>query len=333
MKRGRPPHADILTPREWEVLRLLRRGFTNEQIAVELGISFSAAKFHVSEILSRLGVENREEAVKHIDSQRRHWAVTMGGFLPALLAKTARPSVLTLSSLAIIAVVIIAIMSLSISGRGINNQAVDQDLSMLAADFGLEVERERIVAGPQKTWLSNSILLTMIEPPADIGDEAEVLSGIKTVHSLAELRRALNPQIDLIIVDKSASGELAGTDFLAEQFDGGRALVGLNVCLADFPSSQSGSLSGAAWEVSPSGTIRHTNAEAPSSRCGRLLEITAGYDYYSFIVGSPRSDEQLVRGPGANAGSIFNGSCEFRLLLVRLDGGKHDDLFPIDCEP
>jgi DNA-binding NarL/FixJ family response regulator len=38
-KRGRPPHPDILTPREWQVLDLLRQDLTNEQIAHRLDVS------------------------------------------------------------------------------------------------------------------------------------------------------------------------------------------------------------------------------------------------------------------------------------------------------
>jgi DNA-binding CsgD family transcriptional regulator len=51
-----------LTPREWEVLHLLRAGLTNRDIAEELGISLAGAKYHVSEIISKLGVSSREEA-------------------------------------------------------------------------------------------------------------------------------------------------------------------------------------------------------------------------------------------------------------------------------
>lgn len=61
-KRGRPPHPDILTPREWEVLALLRAGLTNERIAQRLDVSTATAKYHVSEILSKLSVESRESA-------------------------------------------------------------------------------------------------------------------------------------------------------------------------------------------------------------------------------------------------------------------------------
>lgn len=62
MKRGRPPYQDVLTPREWEVLELVERGLTNEEIADHLGVSPSTAKFHVSEILSKLNLPNRREA-------------------------------------------------------------------------------------------------------------------------------------------------------------------------------------------------------------------------------------------------------------------------------
>ena len=64
MRRGRPPYPDVLTPREQEVLTLIREGLTNDQIAARLGISESGARYHDSEILSKLGVESRYEAAR-----------------------------------------------------------------------------------------------------------------------------------------------------------------------------------------------------------------------------------------------------------------------------
>ena len=64
MRRGRPPHPDVLTPRQWEVLELVREGLSNGEIARELGISTDGAKFHVSEILTKLGVSTRREAAE-----------------------------------------------------------------------------------------------------------------------------------------------------------------------------------------------------------------------------------------------------------------------------
>jgi DNA-binding CsgD family transcriptional regulator len=63
-KRGRPPHPDVLTPRQQEVLTLVREGLSNREIAERLDISLDGAKFHVSEILGRTGVRSRREAAE-----------------------------------------------------------------------------------------------------------------------------------------------------------------------------------------------------------------------------------------------------------------------------
>lgn len=72
-RRGRPKHPDILTPREWEVLALLREGLSNEEIARRLGISLDGAKYHVSEILGKLGLENRADAARWRPEEARPW--------------------------------------------------------------------------------------------------------------------------------------------------------------------------------------------------------------------------------------------------------------------
>lgn len=47
--------------RERQVLDLIAHGRTNGEIAEELGISFATAKWHVSELITKLGVRSREE--------------------------------------------------------------------------------------------------------------------------------------------------------------------------------------------------------------------------------------------------------------------------------
>jgi LuxR family maltose regulon positive regulatory protein len=52
-----------LTPRELEVLHLLAEGASNQDIARQLVVSLATAKKHVASILSKLGAENRTQAI------------------------------------------------------------------------------------------------------------------------------------------------------------------------------------------------------------------------------------------------------------------------------
>lgn len=52
-----------LTKRELEVLKLIKKGLTNEQIGNQLFITERTVKFHVTAILSKLNSDNRTEAV------------------------------------------------------------------------------------------------------------------------------------------------------------------------------------------------------------------------------------------------------------------------------
>jgi DNA-binding NarL/FixJ family response regulator len=59
----RQPRRDRLTAREREILALLAEGLANRAIAERLGITERTVKFHVAEILARLGASNRAQAV------------------------------------------------------------------------------------------------------------------------------------------------------------------------------------------------------------------------------------------------------------------------------
>jgi DNA-binding CsgD family transcriptional regulator len=78
-RRGRPPHPELLTPRQQEVLSLVREGLSNREIAERLDITLDGAKFHVSEILTKIGVTSRDEAARW--SPRRQVA-SLHGRLP-----------------------------------------------------------------------------------------------------------------------------------------------------------------------------------------------------------------------------------------------------------
>ena len=60
-----PGPADSLTAREREVLKLVARGATNKEIAVELFISENTVKNHLSNILAKLHLRSRAQAAAY----------------------------------------------------------------------------------------------------------------------------------------------------------------------------------------------------------------------------------------------------------------------------
>ncbi len=71
VRRRQAMEALRLTPRQMEVLRLVAQGLGNEQVAERLGLSQYTVKNHVHNILERLGVGDRTEAVAY--AYRRRW--------------------------------------------------------------------------------------------------------------------------------------------------------------------------------------------------------------------------------------------------------------------
>lgn len=58
-----PPPGGDLTQRERELLALMARGFSNQEISTQLHIAMPTVKFHVTNILAKLHADNRTEAV------------------------------------------------------------------------------------------------------------------------------------------------------------------------------------------------------------------------------------------------------------------------------
>ncbi len=66
----RQASPDSLTDRELDVLRLIARGMSNKEIALELGIAEKTVKTHVSNILQKLHLADRTQAALYAVRER-----------------------------------------------------------------------------------------------------------------------------------------------------------------------------------------------------------------------------------------------------------------------
>jgi NarL family two-component system response regulator LiaR len=62
-EQRQPPVGADLTQRERELLALMARGLSNQEISTRLSIAMPTVKFHVTNILAKLHADNRTEAV------------------------------------------------------------------------------------------------------------------------------------------------------------------------------------------------------------------------------------------------------------------------------
>jgi DNA-binding CsgD family transcriptional regulator len=67
--RERSTEASRLSPREREVATLIGRGYSNRQVADDLGISIATVERHAANIFTKLGVHSRSQVAVWIASQ------------------------------------------------------------------------------------------------------------------------------------------------------------------------------------------------------------------------------------------------------------------------
>ena len=60
---ARPERKGRVSPRQLEILRLVAKGMSNDEIAQRLVLSPATAKTHVSRIMTKLGVRDRAQLV------------------------------------------------------------------------------------------------------------------------------------------------------------------------------------------------------------------------------------------------------------------------------
>lgn len=67
---GMRPVKSPLTPREWEVIDLLKAPRSTDEIAADLVLSTETVRSHVKNILRKLDVRSRQDAVAVADRMR-----------------------------------------------------------------------------------------------------------------------------------------------------------------------------------------------------------------------------------------------------------------------
>jgi DNA-binding CsgD family transcriptional regulator len=74
-----PEHMPVLTPREKEIVRLIRLGYSNKEVAGELGISVSTVKWNITNILGKFGVESSKQLIVLLSAlgadELRYWLI------------------------------------------------------------------------------------------------------------------------------------------------------------------------------------------------------------------------------------------------------------------
>lgn len=65
IKESSTPIPDVLSPREYEVVRLIALGYTNKEIAKRLSLSVRTVERHRTSIMNKLGMQNRAELIAY----------------------------------------------------------------------------------------------------------------------------------------------------------------------------------------------------------------------------------------------------------------------------
>jgi DNA-binding CsgD family transcriptional regulator len=173
-----PEHVLNWTRRQRQVLQLIGAGRTNAEIAEELSVTLPGAKWHVSEVLTKLGVASREEAAEYWRERSRLAArarrslrgvvgvlsgkVLLGGATAAGVAGVAAGAVIIASSFAIAGVEPVAEAIAGIPSEG------------WASELVIDGQFER--CGPVGTLRQRSVPIVTVHTP----DGDWTLGGVRT---------------------------------------------------------------------------------------------------------------------------------------------------------
>lgn len=70
MKTAVNPSLTELSPRHWQILNLVAQGLTYKEIGSTLGLAERTIKYHMSEIVQRLHLQNRAQVLAYVRQQK-----------------------------------------------------------------------------------------------------------------------------------------------------------------------------------------------------------------------------------------------------------------------
>ena len=203
-RMGRPRHPDILTPREWEVLALLRERLTNEDIASRLGITLDGAKYHVSQILPKLGVSTREEAAAWRPPEKQPWWMAWPVWARIIGAAT----------------IAAAVAGLAVLALGVLRTRGDEEVSSLR-DNALYGRIVYLAPADHSQWIA---------PPEQLAE-----AGIVTTATPDQFRQAVTSDTAAIIIDRGWALQL-DRGWVRSQYEQGVVIVGIGINMSEMPS-------------------------------------------------------------------------------------------------
>ncbi|HXU23314.1 MAG TPA: helix-turn-helix transcriptional regulator, partial [Tepidiformaceae bacterium] len=217
------------TPRQREVLALLAHGHTNVQIAEQLGITMDGAKWHVSEIITKLGVDTREEAAEYWrvhNGLRRRFGRVFRAMLPA--SAWAKAGAAAAVAVVVTGVAVVAVVVTNSGGTNARYPGASSPVSSPTAATSATANQPRTVSGvftdPRVTTPTRTI-----QPPPPGPSPFKPWDGNSTViyDTQAKTEMDLGPGSLAVFSPDSKHAFWAAGDFSQSGVDGSIRLLDL----------------------------------------------------------------------------------------------------------
>jgi hypothetical protein len=217
-----------------EVLSLIREGLTNPQIAQRLGITESAAKFHVSEILSKLGVDSRQQAAAWQAKRWRQWSLAPLLVVAGAVERLRLKMIVKVAGGSAIGVVGGGFLLLAVGVAASSLRAADRDTEK--APTLPKLPYERGIMFIQEPLAQYDDTYGMAQPGRVTAPSLSLLAMLPTVQDAQSLANQITCNTTTIVIDRTSLQSL-DNGFFRAQLRAGISIIGLNVPLSELAAA------------------------------------------------------------------------------------------------